>query len=90
MYIPEKKSLKDYIKSLKMEMIHNTIPSGSMMIGANHDLKSVLKDIDVADRIAIFTDTHANMGHSMAIITDEELGCYDIGEIKVEDLEIRK
>ena len=61
-----------------------------MIIGADHDVNEVLKDIDVADRIAIFTDPNANMGHSMAIIIDNKLECYDIGEIKVENLEIRK
>jgi len=87
-YIPEKESLKKYIKSLNLEAIHNFVPSGMIMIGADHDVESVLQDIDVADRLAIFTNPGANMGHSMALITDEKLECYDIGRLIKEDLKI--
>ena len=36
-YIPEKKSLKAFIISKKFDMIHNFIPSGSMILGADHE-----------------------------------------------------
>jgi hypothetical protein len=48
----------------------------------------VLGDIDGAERVAVFTDPHANMGHSLALILDNKRECYDIGVIKPEDLEI--
>ena len=67
-YTPEKQSLKDFIKSKKMKHIHNFVPLGMMMLGADYDVKSVLKDIDRAERLAIFTDSTANMGHSLALI----------------------
>ena len=57
-----------------------------IMLGADHDVKSVLKDIDRADRLAIFTDPNANMGHSLALIFKEKLECYDIGGVNVKDL----
>ena len=90
MFIPDKESLKAFIKERKLETIHNFIPGGMMIIGADHDVKGVLEDIDKADRLAIFTDGNANMGHSMALITNEKLECYDIGKITKEELEINK
>lgn len=86
-YLPEKESLKDFIKSRKLEKIHNFIPSGMMMIGADHDVEGVLDDIDKADRLAVFT-SDANMGHSLALISNNKLECYDIGKISLSDLEI--
>lgn len=86
MWIPEKESLKKWIEDTGVERIHHFIPTGSMIIGADHDTESVLKDIDNGDRLAIFTDSTANMGHSLAIIKNEKLGCYDIGKINEKDL----
>lgn len=85
-YIPEKESLKAWIRFKKFKQIHNFIPSGMMMIGADHDVKSVLEDIDRADRLAVFTDPHANMGHSLALIYQNKLECYDIGKITEDDV----
>ena len=89
-YLPEKESLKEFIKSRKLKKIHNFIPSGCMILGADHDVSSVMEDIDRADRLAVFTDSTANMAHSLALIYKEELECYDIGKIKEEDLFISK
>ena len=96
-YIPERKSLKDFIVSKKFKKIHNFIPTGTIMLGADHDVKSVLDDVEKASRMAIFTDPNANMGHSLALIfgshekgTNEKLECYDIGKLTKEDLEITK
>ena len=86
-YIPEKESLKDFIKSKNLESIHNFIPAGAMMLGADHEVEGVLSDIDRADRIAIFTDK-SNMGHSLALIYKNKLECYDVGEIKESDIEL--
>ena len=88
MYVPEKESLKEFIKSKKLEQIHNFIPSGMMILGADHEVKSVLEDIDRADRLVVFTDNSANMGHSLALIWKEKLECYDIGEIKESDIDL--
>lgn len=88
-YIPiDKDNLKEFIKARKLKQIHNFIPSGMRMVGADHDVSSVLGDIDASERLAIFTDPYANMGHSLALITSEKLECYDIGKITTEDLEL--
>jgi len=87
-YIPEKENLKKWIIEQKFETIHNYIPSNMMMLGADHDVSGVLEDIDRADRLAILTGSAQsnNMGHALAIITNEKLEMYDIGKITNEDL----
>jgi hypothetical protein len=85
-WIPEKESLKAWIKNKKFEQIHNFIPSGNIILGADHSVESVLKDIDNADRIAVFTNGVGNMGHALSIIKDEKLECYDIGELNDKDI----
>jgi len=93
-YIPEKESLKEFIKARGLKKIHNFIPyfipSGMMMLGCNHDVKGVLEDIDRADRLGVLTNKNANMGHSLSLIYKEKLECYDIGEIKESDLLIKE
>ena len=85
-WLPEKASLKKFIKAKKVTHIHNFIPTGALMLGADHELKSVLEDIDRAGRIAIFTDPTLNMGHSLALVFESKLECYDIGKITEKDL----
>ena len=87
-WIPEKTSLVEFIKAKKLKTIHNFAGGGNIIIGADHDVESVLQKIEKADRLGMFTDKNMNMGHSLAIITKERLECYDIGEITEKDLEI--
>lgn len=87
-YIPEKESLKAWIKAKKLKQIHNFIPSGFMIIGADHDVKSVLEDIDRAERIALTLGESQNMGHNLALIENNKLECYDLGEITEKDLAV--
>lgn len=88
-YLPNKEGLKAFIKARGLTEIHNFSALGPMAIGANHNVESVLADIDAADRIAVFT-YGANMGHSLALITRDRLECYDIGLIQETDLEVRE
>ena len=87
-YIPEKESLKDFIKARKLKRIHNFIPTSMLMLGADHHVGSVLSDIDKAERMAVFTNPKENMGHSLALILDNRLEIYNIGKIKESDLKI--
>ena len=87
-WIPEKESLKEYIKAKRFYRIHNIIPMEKVMLGADHDVNSVFKDIDRADRLAIFTDKKMNCGHSLALISNNKLEIYDIGQIKEKCLEV--
>ena len=87
-WLVEKKDLKDWIIKNKLKTIHNFIPSGAMVIGADYDQKSVLEDIDKADRIGILTGKvqAGNMGHALSIITKNKMEMYDIGKLTKEDL----
>lgn len=89
-YLPDKESLKAWIKEQNFEEIHNFIPSSMMMLGADHSVESVLKDIDEADRLAVLTgDAQSNnLGHALSIIKGEKMEMYDIGKVTEEDLEI--
>ena len=89
-YLPEKESLKEWIKEQKFEQIHNFIPSSSLMLGADHSVESVLDDIDRADRLGILTGKAQanNLGHALSIISNEKMEMYDIGNITEEDLAI--
>lgn len=89
-YIPTKESLIAWIKSKKFKYIHNFIPSGSMVIGADHDVKSVIEDIQDADRLGIITGKQRgiNFGHALSVIRNERLEMYDIGEVTETDLNI--
>ena len=89
-YIPEKESLKAWIKAKKWKVIHHFMPSSNMMLGADHDVKGVLEDIENADRLAICTKQSgsANMGHELAVIKGEKLELFDIGAITDNDLQL--
>ncbi len=86
-WLPEKESLKAYIKSRNLDKIHNC-PAGSFMIMADHPVESVLREIDNNEKVAVFTDINMNMSHSLAIIKNNKLEMYDIGELTLNDIEI--
>jgi hypothetical protein len=90
-FIPEKESLIAWIKEQKFEQIHNFIPTANMMLGADHDVESVIKDIEKSDRLAILTgDAQANnLGHALSLIFENKMEMYDIGKITEEDLDIK-
>ena len=89
-FLPEKESLKTWIKSKKFKHIHNFLPNGSMFLGADHAVKSVLENIEEADRLGILIGAAQsnNMGHALAVIKDEKLLMFDIGKLSEDDLEI--
>lgn len=91
-FIPDKNSLKAWIKSKKFKTIHNFMGGGAMVIGADHSVKSVFADIDNGERIAILAEDErkGNFNHALAIITNNELQMYDIGEVKLTDLEVQE
>jgi len=86
----DKESLKAFIRAKGWRAIHNYKPTGSMMLGADHDVESVLEDIDRAERLAILTGDSArgNYGHALALIINNKLNCFDIGTITEDELEI--
>jgi hypothetical protein len=86
-WLPDRETLKQFIAEKNFTTVHNYLPAGSMMLGADHDIDSVMADIDAAERLAIFTDS-ANLGHALALVLENKLSCFDIGKITEDDLEI--
>ena len=87
-WIAEKDSLKEFIKSKKFTSIHNFVGAQGAFLGADHEVKSVLEDIDKAERVAIFTDSSMNIGHSLALVTNNKLEVYDIGNLTIKDINV--
>lgn len=89
-YIPEKESLIAWVKAQNFEQIHNFIPTGNMMLGADHSVESVLEDITKADRLAVLTgDAQSNnLGHALSIIRNDKMEMYDIGKLTNDDIEL--
>ena len=89
-YIPDPDSLIAWIEAQKFEYIHNFIPHGAMMIGADHDPDGVIEDIRAADRLALTTGPEwiNNMRHALSIIRNNRLEVYDIGELTESDLKV--
>lgn len=97
-WLADRESLKAYIEAQAFEAIHNFTGGGSMFIGADHSVSSVLDDIDNANRVAILTGESArgNLGHALALIMPpnalrpERLEMYDIGTVTDSDLSIER
>lgn len=94
-WVPDRDSLKAWITEQGFDAIHNFISAGPALIGADHDVESVLADIDRADRVGLLTGDakKGNLNHALALIFidnpagDEHLEMYDIGELTEEHLE---
>lgn len=94
--VEDRESLKAWIKSKNFKAIHNFVnPGMGMFIGADHNVESVLQDIDNADRIGLCTGVNSagQMGHELSLIMGNEkvgfkLEVYDVGKITKDDLEI--
>lgn len=97
-YLPDAESLKAYIQEKDLPQIHCFFP-GAIMIGADWSREAVLKEIDVAVRMAICLEESGahHMGHMLSLIVEKDKGSkderellqiYDIGKLTVEDLEI--
>lgn len=91
-WLPDRASLKEWILSKDLKRIHNFVTSvPTMVLGADHDVDSVLDDIDQADRLAVLVGDarRQNMNHALAVIMPgERLELFDIGEVTEDDLEV--
>lgn len=89
-YLVKSQDIVDWLMEYPEEKIHNFIPTVSMMLGADWDKAQVMGHIEGAERIAILTGDARknNLNHSLAVISDNELKVFDIGEITEEDIEL--
>lgn len=89
-YTPDKQNLIDWIQDKSFDVIHHFMPRGKTLIGADWEPDSVINAINNADQIALTIGNQwkHNYKHALAIITNNSLDLYDIGEISVEDLDV--
>ena len=89
-FIPEKKSLKEFIINKGFKQIHNYIPSGNLVFDDDCDVESVLKHIDKAKEVRIFIKDamKQNLNHALSLIIDNNFCLFDIGKITKNNLEI--
>lgn len=90
-WLVEKADLKKFIKARKLESIHCFLQAGpGMLVGADWAPEAVFKSIDAAERIAVLTGgaKKVNMQHALAVIVDNKLEAFDIGELVEKDLNI--
>jgi len=89
-FVPDPDSLIAWIEGQNFKYIHNFITNvPGVMIGADHDTKGVVEDIRSAERLAITIgdEWRNNMKHALAIIRNNELQVYDIGELTESDFD---
>ncbi len=89
-WIAKKDSVIDFLQTYEEEQIHNYMPGGWAVMGADWDKKRVIEETQKADRIAILTGESLkhNLMHALAVIVNNKLLMFDIGEITDEQLEV--
>jgi len=89
-WIIDKKEAVKIINSQKDEMIHNIISAEIGVIGADWSKKSAIKIIKKSAKLAITTgeSLNKNFRHSLAVVANDTLYLFDIGEITEENLEV--
>lgn len=96
-WLADRESLKSWIVAQQFDKIHNFGTAGPIVVGADHDVASVLDDIDAAERVAILTGEamRGNMNHALALIVPdgykglpERLEMYDIGDVTERNLKV--
>ena len=91
-FLVTKEDITKYIQKKKLKTIHNftCIGNSSIITGADYDTKSVLQNIDTAERLAILIGSaqSENMNHALAVIKNNKLLIFDIGKITEDNLEI--
>jgi hypothetical protein len=94
-WLADRDSLKAWVVEKRFDRVHNFVQAGGMLLGADHEVDSVIADIDAADRIAVLTGDawRQNSRHALALIMPgtesrpEHLEVYDVGEVTDADLE---
>jgi len=89
-FLVEKQNILEWLKGYKKKEIHNILPSGAFMIGADWKKKQVVADIKRSEKIAVLIGEaqKKNFRHALSVIVDNELKLFDIGEITEEDLDV--
>jgi len=82
-FLVTKEEITKYIVENNLNNIHNLRGGGMVLIGCDWSQDSVLEQIANSDKRALLTgDALANnLGHSLAVITGNNLQMFDIGDV---------
>jgi len=88
LWIPEKESVIDFLNNFNDTHIHNMLPNGGTILGCDFSKEETIKQIKESERLAIATGSAlvTNMQHALAVIIDNKLSLFNIGEIEESDL----
>lgn len=95
-WLPDKESLKEFIKINCGKYIHCFFspPPGSnyaIYVGTDWELNNVLEEIDKSDKVGLITNqyiTSQHAGHQLSLIINNRLEIFDIGTIYDDNLEV--
>jgi len=73
LWIPEKESVIDFLNNFNDTHIHNMLPNGGTILGCDFSKEETIKQIK-------------EMQHALAVIIDNKLSLFNIGEIEESDL----
>lgn len=90
-WIIEKQEAINLVNNVEFEKIHHYI-GGICLFGADWSKSKVIERIKKSERIALLTGKsfQNNLNHALAVIKNNELNMFDIGEITIEQLEVQK
>lgn len=90
-YIPDKQSLISWLSRSGIKEAHHFF-AGSMLIGAKWDIESVIELVENGEVVAILIHDAKkhNLGHALAVVSDNKLNIVDIGDITEDDLNIQE
>ena len=85
----EKNNIIAWLKENEIEVIHNFIQSGGILIGADWNKESVFEKIKNAERVTVLIGKakQQNMNHALAVMENNKLYLFDIGDINAIDIE---
>jgi len=74
-------SVVDFLLQYEEETIHNFNPGGSIIMGADWSVDSVIEKVKEAERVAVMTGSafEHNLKHALAVIVNNKLHMFDIG-----------
>ena len=89
-YLVTALEIERYLNSLEQDTFHCSIPSNSLVLGANWDKLGVIKEVNKSERLVILTGGAAknNLGHALACVASGGLTMFDIGPITEDMLSV--
>lgn len=83
-FVPEVEDLVAWIEAQDLEKIHNFLPRGSILLGADWPVDHVLKRLRKDSRVVVTTGKalQQNVGHAISVVDGEFLYLFDVGDLE--------